>query len=72
MSQSAAYEATPDRFLRRREVEDLVGYSKNTIYRAIKDRGFPAPYSVGGASSRWSLREVTAWMDRVKGVIPNR
>ncbi|WP_347269933.1 helix-turn-helix transcriptional regulator [Rhizorhabdus histidinilytica] len=54
-----------DKFLRRREVEDMTGYSKNSIYRKIRQGTFPAP-SKGGASSRWSYREVEAWQERFK------
>lgn len=54
-----------DKLLRRREVEDLIGYSKNWIYRKIRDGGFPEPHK-GGASSRWSYIEVMDWMARFK------
>jgi len=55
-----------DKLLRRREVEDIVGFSKNSIYRKIRTEGFPEPHKGGGAGSRWSYREVAAWLDRFK------
>lgn len=55
-----------DKLLRRREVEELIGYSKNWIYRKIREGGFPEPHKAGGASSRWSYQEVDAWMTRFK------
>ncbi len=55
-----------DRLLRRREVEELIGYSKNWIYRKIRNGDFPEPYRGGGASSRWSYREVADWMEQFK------
>jgi predicted DNA-binding transcriptional regulator AlpA len=36
------------------------------IYRKIRAGTFPKPYKPGGASSRWSLREVSDWVASVK------
>lgn len=57
----------PDRLIRLAEVIEIVGYCKAMIYRKIRAGTFPRPYKPGGASSRWSLREVTDWVASVKG-----
>lgn len=47
--------------LRRDEVMKKVGISKSTLYRLIREDGFPQPARVG-ASSVWVESEVDAWI----------
>ena len=54
-------EALHGRFLRRREVEDLVGLKHSAIYALIREGSFPDPIKLGRAS-RWSEGEVRGWM----------
>lgn len=54
-----------DRLLPLRQVIDITGFGKTTIYRLIGDRSFPAPYKAG-ASSRWSEAEVRAWRESLR------
>ena len=56
----------PDRFLKLDEVKRRVGLGKSMIYRMIQEGSFPPPYKVTSLASRWSDREVTAWIDDVK------
>lgn len=56
-----------DRLIRITEVVEIVGYCKAMIYRKVRAGTFPAPYKPGGASSRWSLLEVSDWVAQVKG-----
>lgn len=56
----------PDRFLKRDEVERRVGLGKSMIYRLIQEGKFPAPYKLSPCASRWSDREIVAWIDDVK------
>lgn len=56
-------EASADRLLKLDEVKDLTGLSRPTIYRFMKQRGFPQPYKPGGYASRWSEAEVHAWRE---------
>ena len=57
---------TPDRLLRLIEVRRRVGLGKTMIYAMIGDGRFPRPYKVTPAASRWSEREIIAWIERVK------
>ncbi len=50
-----------DIFLRRKEVERIVGLSRPTIYRLIKLGMFPKQIHLGTGSVRWRLSEITAW-----------
>jgi hypothetical protein len=43
-----------------------VGLGKSMIYRLIQEGKFPAPYKLSPFASRWSDREIVAWIDEVK------
>jgi len=52
-----------DRFIKLDDVKRRVGLGKSMIYRLISEGKFPAPYKLSPLASRWSDREVTAWID---------
>ena len=56
----------PERLLRLEEVRRRVGLGKSMIYRLIAQGRFPAPYKISPCASRWSEREIAAWIDTVK------
>jgi len=49
-------------FLRFRQVKNMVGLGKTTLYARIGQGTFPKPVSLGGRSVAWIESEVTAWM----------
>lgn len=53
-----------DRLIRLPEVENIIGLKRTQIYEMVKTGSFPAPVKIGGAS-RWSLRAVSAWMNKL-------
>lgn len=53
---------TTDRFLRITDVADLVGLGRTTIYRYIREHGFPSPIPLGGQRVAWLESEVRTWM----------
>ncbi len=55
-----------DRLIKLDEVKRRVGLGKSMIYRLIQEGRFPAPYKVSSFASRWSDREVIAWINDVK------
>jgi len=55
-----------DRLIRIDEVKRRVGLGKSMIYRLIQEDRFPAPYKLSPFASRWSDREITAWINDVK------
>lgn len=55
----------PDRFLKRQEVERLVGYSKASIYRLIDAGEFPKPIALNPRCVRWRESDVVAWQQKV-------
>jgi prophage regulatory protein len=56
----------PERFLKLDEVKRRAGLGKSMIYRLIQEGRFPAPYKLSLGASRWSERELVAWIDEVK------
>ena len=52
-----------DRLLKRREVEEITGLSRSTIYRMVKTGQFPQPVRVGPKAVRWRLSDIIAWLE---------
>ena len=60
----AALAGAEDRLLKLDEVKQLAGIGKTMVYRLMRAGSFPqACKPLGSSSSRWSEREVTAWVD---------
>ena len=51
-----------NRFLRLKEVEQMVGLSRTSIYRLMDSGDFPHPIRVGPRAVRWRLRDIEEWM----------
>ena len=61
--ESAARPSQSDRaLLRRRQVEQLVGLSRSSIYAAVRSLTFPAPYRIGARAVAWKLSELETWL----------
>lgn len=54
-----------DRLLPLDAVMQIAGIGKTMIYRLMRKGDFPQSCKPGGASTRWSEREVKAWRERV-------
>ena len=62
----AVFHHTPDRVLRRREVEARVGVSRSTLYEWMKQGEFPLPIKLGKRAVAWRESDVTAWLESRK------
>ena len=47
-----------------RQVEEVTGISRSTIYVYMATQGFPRPVRVGVRAVRWILAEVLKWLDK--------
>lgn len=56
------FPALHDSFIHGRQVAEIVGVSVSQVNKLIRAGRFPKPVHIG-AASRWSLKEVQAWMD---------
>lgn len=54
-----------DRLLPLDAVMQIAGIGKTMIYRKMRDGTFPKCCKPGGASTRWSEREVRDWKDQI-------
>lgn len=52
-----------DRLLRRRQVEEITGLSRSSIYRLMRKGEFPSPVRVGPSAVRWKASDISAWLE---------
>ena len=50
------------RLLTRREIEDITGLTRSTIYRLMRRGAFPEPRRIGLRAVRWPEGEIEAWL----------
>lgn len=53
---------TPERLLRRPDVETMTGLSRSAIYRKMFEGTFPRPIQLTARSVRWPESQVQAWI----------
>ncbi len=51
-----------ERLLRRREVEEISGLSRASIYRLMRGGSFPLPVRVSAVAVRWKESDIRTWM----------
>ena len=51
------------RLLRRRQVEEITGMSRSSIYRLMQVGEFPWPVRVGPTAVRWRASDMTGWVE---------
>ena len=52
-----------DRLLRRRQVEEITGMTRSSIYRLMQTGDFPPPVRVGPTAVRWRESDITGWLE---------
>lgn len=57
-----AQPAIPDRILRTKDVQDMTGLSRTTIWRMERKGEFPARVPLGAGSIGWRFSEVNEWI----------
>ncbi len=61
-------ERAPCRMLRTKEVLDLTGWSRATIWRKVKSGDFPAPITLGPNSIAWPEDAIMSWQASLQTV----
>ena len=51
----------PEVLLRLRDVCQIVGLSRSTIYKRLADGRFPKPVRLGERAVRWPSNEIATW-----------
>ena len=57
-----------ERLMKEREVCELLGISKSTLWRWVAVKRFPAPVRIGPRAVRWRQSEILAWMSSLPTV----
>ncbi|MER2492352.1 helix-turn-helix transcriptional regulator [Catenovulum sediminis] len=57
---------TNDKLITTRDVVNMLGVSRRTIYNYTRDHGFPKPTSKPGCRKLWRLSDVEAWINQDK------
>ena len=52
-----------DRLFRRRDVEDITGLSRSSIYRLMASGAFPQAVRVSPGAVRWRSSDIAAWLE---------
>jgi prophage regulatory protein len=50
------------RFIRTRQVLEMIGVSRTTLWRMVQEGSFPQPVQVTGRNAHYVLQAVDAWM----------
>ena len=50
-------------FLTIKQVSEMFGFARSTIYRRISEGSFPKPERFGPRTVRWSVDELVAWRE---------
>lgn len=59
-----------DTLITLKEIGQLLGLSRSSVYVVIKNPDFPKPYSLTARCQRWEKVEVEAWLLSRKGAKP--
>lgn len=52
-----------DRLLRRRQVEEITGMSRSSIYKMMQEGTFPQAVRIGPSAVRWKASDMEAWVE---------
>ena len=51
------------KILRRKDVEEIVGLSRSTIYKLMSTGAFPRSIRLGQRAVGWRLSDIEAWIE---------
>ncbi|MCY4156228.1 MAG: AlpA family phage regulatory protein [Gammaproteobacteria bacterium] len=54
---------TETQLLRVGQVIEILGISRTTLHRMVKEKRFPKPIELGPQARRWRIKDVQAWLD---------
>lgn len=55
-----------EQFLRLPDVVSMIGWSRVTIHRAVREGRFPKPVKLGARSIAWPESEIAEWQEARK------
>ena len=51
--------------MRRKDVEEMTGLSRSTIYRQVSAGKFPAPVKTAARAVTWKREDIEKWIDEL-------
>jgi predicted DNA-binding transcriptional regulator AlpA len=54
----------PVRYLRWRQLREIIPWSRSTCWRAVRDKRFPAPVQLSKNTVAWRSDSVMDWLER--------
>jgi prophage regulatory protein len=57
----------PSRLVRLRELVNIVGLSRSSIYRLVSNGTFPQPIKLSERATAWRMADVRAWQTGLRG-----
>lgn len=61
-SSSSSDDTSPERIVRAKELQELTGLSRTTLWRLERNEEFPSRVPLSGSSVGWRYSEVMEWM----------
>lgn len=61
----------PDTILNAKQVTQITGLSRTTIWRLERTEMFPKRLQISSSRVGWSKEEINAWMETLKAARPN-
>jgi prophage regulatory protein len=55
-----------DRLLTIKKIAAQTGISRSTIYRRMREGGFPKPLRIGPRATRWPESAIKVWLDGLR------
>ena len=49
-----------------KQVSELIGLSRSTIYKRVAEGTFPHPLRIGARSVRWMIDDISTWRDSLQ------
>ena len=51
-----------DKIMKRRQVEDAIGYKRSALYAMVSEGDFPKPIKLGRRAVGWLESDVSGWI----------
>lgn len=53
---------TVDKLIRMKQLQEMVGFKKSTIYKFMQEQRFPKPVQIGKRAVAWRLSDIQSWI----------
>lgn len=57
-------------FVRQKQLETIIPFSRGTLWRKVKEGTFPAPAKISAGVTAWRVEDIRAWMEPIHAQLP--